>query len=154
MRQESYEKWYPLEAVPQYLPSTSLIAGKDGTLVIVCHNTVDKVDILLKFNSFYAYQVHGEFVHPWMDHQSLHPKSENSNHTFPFLKVNESIWLSSVSEVRLVGMMDNPLHLQIITLNYCTDILCHDYPTASLVNQEAVEHLYNSLTIFETLPNS
>ena len=153
MSQESYEKWYPVETVPECLCGVSLITRNDNTLVIICHsNKAYKADILLKFESVHAYQVHEESAHPWMDHQSPHPTGEDSIFTFPFLKVNESIWLSSFSEIRLLGLLNKRLPLQIVALDYCIDILCHDYPQASIVNQKAVEHLLDTLTIIETLP--
>lgn len=153
MSQESYEKWYPVETVPECLSGVSLITLGDGTLLVICHSGEDYKadDILLKFESIFAYQVHDGFAHPWMDHSSSHPTSEGSSYTFPFLKVNGSIWLSSFSEVRLIGLLNKRLHLQIITQTYCIDILCDDYPQVNVFSQQAVEQLFDALTIIETL---
>ncbi|MCY7278464.1 MAG: hypothetical protein LH702_33190 [Phormidesmis sp. CAN_BIN44] len=127
---------------------------REGHLSIICHSGGDfKGDILLTFGMVHAYQVHEEFAHPWLDQKigkGVLPKSaEDSTYTFPFLKVNESIWMSTFSEIRLIGLLGKRLHLYILTLSYFVDILCDDYPQAKLVGEEVVDQLFDTIEVFE-----
>ena len=153
MSQESYEKWHPLEHLPKCLYGVSLITNRDGDLLIICHCAEDfGSDILLNFGYLHAYQVHEEFAHPWLDiypnFDFDFPKSSQGGFTFPFLKVNDSIWLNTFSEIRRLALPNNPLHLYIITLGQSVDILCADYPKAKLVSRKAVEQLFNAIEVF------
>lgn len=154
MSQQSYEKWYPLERLPEYLSGVSLVTFRDTSLLIICRSGGDfEGDILLEFGYVHAYQVHEEFAHPWLDrssHEAWPPRSsEDSKFAFPFLKVNDSNWLSTFSEIRLIALASERLHLHIITLGYFVDVLCDDYPEVKLVSEAAVERLFGAIEVFE-----
>ena len=126
---QNFTPWFPIEHVPVFLAGVFVVQHLAGAMTLICDGDFgDGKLLVLRFERFEAVSIHEEFARPWPGESGdrLLPKSPGTSWTFPFLKVENSLW--AANSVQAITFADTPHHYCIISGSDIVDVLSLEPP--------------------------
>ena len=119
---------------------TSVLQHHAGSVTIACDGVFSEGKLLvLRFEGFEAVATHEEFAHQWPGESGTRdlPKSPGGFWTFPFLKVENSVW--AANSMKAVAFGQIPTHYCVISGSDIVDVLAVDPPEIAWATVADVE---------------
>ncbi|MCK9539403.1 hypothetical protein [Dokdonella sp.] len=140
--EESYERWSDPPAPTQPLESVSLATFGNGLAVLLVATSFGFVKIT--FQSTIAVAAHDETTHPLIDRNAALPQLPTRG-AYPYLKVVNSAWAGSLSDIRREFNEEPPTHYLVITYNNYVDVLSYVEPEIEQLGEGAWEHMFGNV---------
>ncbi|MBB3802572.1 hypothetical protein FHR47_002839 [Xanthomonas arboricola] len=137
---QTFNRWFPVEQVPEFLAGVFVLQHLTGAMTIVCDgNFGDEKLLVLRFEAFEAVTTYEEFSHRWLVQpgSSAPPKSPGSHWTFPFLQIEGSLWAAGSMHATTFGL--TPTHYCILSAGDIVDVLAMEPPQIAWTTALEVE---------------
>jgi hypothetical protein len=137
---QSFHPWHVIANTPEYLTGVFVLQPPSSELAIICDGDFkDDRLLVLRFEQFEAVMIHEEFAHQWHGESKppALPKSPDSAWTFPFLRVQGSVW--AANSVRSQYFQEIPAHFSVISSDMVIDVLSFEEPTVAWTTREELE---------------
>ena len=143
---QSFDPWHVISDTPEYLTGVFVLQPPTSELAIICDGEFKDGRLpVLRFKDYEAVKMHQESAHLWVGESQppALPKSADSVWTFPFLKVEDSVW--AANSVRSQYFQEVPSHYSVISSDMIVDVLSFEEPTVSWTTREELELVSNAV---------